>query len=524
MSQHMHYGKTLLNSKGKADNLPQKYGNFFPGIVYTFDVRSGEVTYLNDKITQILGYTPEEFVAFPDNWLSIIHPDDLDFFKQTLDGYYQLRENESFSFIARYNHKDGGCKYLKADGTILETKMGKASSLIFFLQNVTDQVRFEEEANATRQLFDETEKLLLFGSWTWEARTGKITWTEGMCDLLEYQPDELTEIDHQFYKKHVLPEYLENLQSTVSKAINDKQDFEVELIIKSKTGVEKFVFTKGKPILDKDGNVKKYVGITRDVTNKKNAEKDRERRIRELNRSNKELEEFAYVASHDMHEPLRKILTFGEKINLKYSSALGEDGKIYLDRIVSSAHNMRNLIDNLLEFSKISRGKRAFELIDLNEIIHQVVSDQELRIEETGTKIKLKELPKVEAVSTELRQLFNNLLSNAIKFRKKDVYPVITISSHKLTHKEKSEWLIPFNQTYYKISIQDNGIGFESAYSEKIFEIFQRLHGKSEYSGSGIGLAICKKIVENHDGIIYATGETGIGSVFSIILPENQYN
>jgi light-regulated signal transduction histidine kinase (bacteriophytochrome) len=373
-------------------------------------------------------------------------------------------------------------------------------------------------------LFDETEKLILCGSWSWHAATGKVTWTEGMRELLEYRPGEIGEADSDFFTQHILPEFVDNLKSVVLNAIGTRTDFEAECIIKTKSGKEKYVYTRGKPILDKDGSLGKYIGIVRDVTNKKNAEKDHERRIRELNRSNKELEEFAYVASHDMHEPIRKVLTFGEKINNKCSSALGDDGKVYLDRIVSSAYNMRNLIDNLLEFSRISRGTRSFVATDLNQIVAQVMSDQELRIEESGTQLKVRDLPVVEAVPSELRQLFNNLVSNAIKFRKKEISPVITITSHKLTHKEKSEFLIPFNQTYHRISIQDNGIGFESVYSEKIFEIFQRLNGKSEYSGSGIGLSICKKIVESHDGIIYATGEPSVGSTFSIILPEIQHH
>jgi signal transduction histidine kinase len=132
-------------------------------------------------------------------------------------------------------------------------------------------------------------------------------------------------------------------------------------------------------------------------------------------------------------------------------------------------------------------------------------------------------LPVIEAVPPELKQLFNNLIGNALKFRRKDAQPVIDISFTTLSHKEKSDLLLPFNRVFYEIKIQDNGIGFESVYAEKIFEIFQRLHGKTEYAGSGIGLAICKKIVDNHDGIIYAKSQPGQGSVFSVILPEKQH-
>src|SRR5690606_15872168 len=154
----------------------------------------------------------------------------------------------------------------------------------------------------------------------------------------------------------------------------------------------------------------------------------------------------------------------------------------------------------------------------------EVMADQELRIEETSTTFKIKSLPVIDAVSSEMRQLFNNLIGNALKFRRKDVAPIVTISCKRLTHKEKSACFLPFDQVFYQIDVEDNGIGFEPEYGEKIFEIFQQLHGKAEYSGTGIGLAICKKIIDNHEGVIYATSEPGTGSVFSVILPERQFH
>jgi signal transduction histidine kinase len=229
------------------------------------------------------------------------------------------------------------------------------------------------------------------------------------------------------------------------------------------------------------------------------------------------------VASHDLHEPLRKILTFSERLKGKFQTSLGDDGKVYLDRIWASADSMRNLIDNLLDFSRITRSARTFVPCNLNSVLRGVMSDQELRIEETTTILNIGDLPEIEAVPAEMKQLFNNLIGNALKFRKKDVQPEININCRKLTHKEKSDLFLPFNQVFFKIDVVDNGIGFESVYSERIFEIFQRLHGKTEYAGSGIGLSICKKIVENHDGIIYATSEPGKGSIFSVILPEKQH-
>jgi light-regulated signal transduction histidine kinase (bacteriophytochrome) len=262
--------------------------------------------------------------------------------------------------------------------------------------------------------------------------------------------------------------------------------------------------------------------MTRDVTPFRNFERDRERSIRELNRSNRELEEFAYVASHDLQEPLRKISTFGERLHAKFSEALGKEGALYLERILASTENMRILIDNLLEFSRATRSSRAFEKVDLNTVMATVKMDLELKIEENNAQIIITSLPKIEAVPSEMKQLFNNLLSNSIKFKKPAVDPVIEIGTEKIGKQEKEKHHLPADKEFFKINIKDNGIGFEEEYAERIFQIFQRLHGKAEYPGSGIGLAICKKIVDNHGGVMYAEGKLGAGATFILILPEKQ--
>jgi light-regulated signal transduction histidine kinase (bacteriophytochrome) len=273
-------------------------------------------------------------------------------------------------------------------------------------------------------------------------------------------------------------------------------------------------------VTDDANEVSRIVGVTRDITSFRNPERERERNIRELNRSNKELEEFAYVASHDLQEPLRKIATFSERMKAKFYDKLGSDGAMYLDRIMSSTENMRILIDNLLEFSRATRSTRAFEPCDLNVVIKDVINELELRIEEAKAKVRAEPLPALEAVPTEMHQLFNNVIANAIKFRSAERTPSIFIRSEKLSKAEKDKNHLRVDQNYVKIIIKDNGIGFEPDYQDKIFQIFQRLHGKAEYPGSGVGLAICKKIVDNHEGVIYAESNLGVGSTFVVILPE----
>lgn len=519
MSQQVEFASA--QEAGKVKSIAGNY-DFFPDLVFTYDLERDVVEEINSKIYSILGITQKEFQQLNASLSSLILKEDALILINSIEQFHTLSAGESHTFTARFIHKEGGFRCLKVVGTLVPASGERPDSVLCVATDVTAKVKAEDESRATRQLFDETERLLLFGTWSWSMNTDKLTWTDGMYELLGYTPAEVTEVTNEFYLRHVLHEHVEAVRTCVLDAIAHNRGFEIEYVIRTRDGQEKFVFTKGRALLDENGNLTKVIGITRDVTANKMIEKERDRTIRDLNRSNKELEEFAYVASHDLHEPLRKVLTFSERLKSKFSDSLGEDGKLYLERIGASAQGMRALIDNLLEFSKISRLYRSFEPCDMNIILEQVLSDQELRIEETSTTIELRDMPVIEAVPAEMRQLFNNLISNALKFRQKDVPPKISITCKKLTHREKSDLLLPFNQIFYQINVRDNGIGFESVYSEKIFEIFQRLHGKTEYGGSGIGLAICKKIVESHYGLISASGETGNGAVFSVILPEKQ--
>jgi light-regulated signal transduction histidine kinase (bacteriophytochrome) len=258
------------------------------------------------------------------------------------------------------------------------------------------------------------------------------------------------------------------------------------------------------------------------VLEKEKFQKILENKVRELDRSNKELEEFAYIASHDLQEPLRKITSFSERLKEKLPSNLEPDVQLYLNRMLAATDNMRMLIDNLLEFSRTSRISEPFVRTDLNNIISEVIADLELKIEETSTSVTSETLPVIDAIPMQMRQLFTNLFTNAIKFKGDGATPKIEIKSSELSDEEKDANHLRVNNKYFKITVKDHGIGFDQEYSMKIFQIFQRLHGKAEYPGSGIGLAICKKIVENHSGRIFATSEAGKGAEFITILPESQ--
>jgi len=198
------------------------------------------------------------------------------------------------------------------------------------------------------------------------------------------------------------------------------------------------------------------------------------------------------------------------------------DGAMYLARMTASAENMRVLINDLLEFSRISKTTLPYEQVDLNKTLQQVLIDLELVIEETQTVLTKTELPVIKAVPAQMKQLLNNIINNAIKFHKENVPPLISVESTVLSAEERLKYELSEGMIYYKIAITDNGIGFDSEYATRIFQVFQRLHGKSEYPGSGIGLAICKKIVEYHYGLIYAENIPDTGARFTFIIPQHQ--
>lgn len=247
--------------------------------------------------------------------------------------------------------------------------------------------------------------------------------------------------------------------------------------------------------------------------------KDLVRSNKDLAARNEELAQYAYLASHDLQEPLRKIIIFSKMIDDKYL-ANSPEAKDKMAKVIASSERMRNLINDFLSYSKLSAASH-FSPVDLNEIIKEALSDLELMIEEKQAEIKLECLPSIEAVPGQVRQVFQNLLSNAIKFARKDSNPNIRIWSE-LVAERSLDAPADAKGNYVRINISDNGIGLDESYFEKIFVIFQRLHGVGEYEGTGIGLAIVKKIVERHNGLIGVKSKEGAGATFTILLPVKQ--
>ncbi|MBD2433819.1 MULTISPECIES: PAS domain-containing protein [Fischerella] len=242
------------------------------------------------------------------------------------------------------------------------------------------------------------------------------------------------------------------------------------------------------------------------------------RQRQELSRSNEELQEFAFVASHDLQEPLRKIKTFGDRLKASCGDVLSEQGRDYLERMQNAARRMQTLIEDLLTLSRVTTRAQPFVAVDLLQVTQEVLSDLEISIQQTGATIEIGELPVIDADPLQMRQLLQNLIGNALKFHQKEIQPIVKIYSQLLYDPEH------VSGEQCQIIVEDNGIGFNEKYLDRIFNVFQRLHGRSEYDGTGIGLAICRKIVERHQGSITARSEPGQGAKFIVTLPIHHHS
>jgi two-component system sensor kinase FixL len=265
-----------------------------------------------------------------------------------------------------------------------------------------------------------------------------------------------------------------------------------------------------------------FTAVIRDISRRKRVEESLREASGKLLNSNRDLENFAAVASHDLQEPLRKIQTFGERLQVSCTGRLGEQGLDYLSRMIDAAGRMRTLIQDLLMLSRVSAKSVQWAPVDLAQVAHEVVADLELRINQSQARVEIGTLPTIEADASQIRQLLQNLIGNALKYRRPEVPPRVQVSSGdpKAAGEPESGQMI--RNDLCCISVEDNGIGFDEKYLDRIFNPFQRLHGRGRYEGSGIGLSICRRIVERHGGTITARSIPGQGSTFIVRLPSKQ--
>ena len=387
---------------------------------------------------------------------------------------------------------------------------------------VEELKKAHEELEKAKDLFKEAEALANYGSFDWDVEKDIILWSDGLKRLfagnnISKLPENLK---YSFFESRIHRDDTDRINEIVQTAIKNKKPYSFEHRLINLDEVEKTVHTQGWVTINENNELLRFIGNTVDITEMKVYEKDLKYKIEELNRSNQDLEQFAYIASHDLQEPLRKIMAFGDRLSTKYGEELGSDGQFYLSRMLDAASRMKILMENLLSYSRVSTKTEPFELVDLGLTVEGILSDLEMKIQDVDAQITMMKMPTLNALPTQMQQLFQNLITNALKFIKPNVKPIISIEAYETDFEEVSLMGVPFkHDKYYKIVVSDNGIGFDAEYAEKIFLIFQRLHGRSEFEGTGLGLAICKKIVDNHHGYIIAKSELNKGATFTVYLP-----
>lgn len=488
---------------------------------WQWDLPSDKISWSNGMY-RIMGYDKEEVPTLSDEfYLSHVHPTDAEEFRHIRSN--AIATKTPFEYTYRITTHQKKQRVINIKMKFVLDKNGQVTKGVAINRDVTEKTQMLHDLMHYKRIVVQKEEFLNVGNWELELGTNKMTWSDGMFQLLGYKAQEKPEMDlFEFYRLHMQPEEIKKANEAIQEVIATGETYVRQSTLITKDGTIKTVEVFGKILKDQQGKPFKILGTVRDVTRLKEYEQELEIKVDELNRSNHELEEFAYVASHDLQEPLRKLTTFGERLKHKCADQLSEEGILYLNRMMASAENMRILIENLLEFSRVTRLHNPFEQGDLNFILKEVLNDLYLDVEDGKAEMIVEELPIIEMVTSQMKQLFNNLLTNALKFHRPGVLPKITIKSERLSSTEKDKLKLRNSNLYFKITVTDNGIGFEEAYAERIFQLFQRLHGKAEYPGSGMGLAICRKITDNHRGLIMANSVPGQGSTFSIILPESQ--
>jgi PAS domain S-box-containing protein len=509
----------------------KKIADATPSIIASYNVNTGRYVFVSEGLKKLLGYAPEQplqqGVAF---FVGLVHPDDLALITeknaQALEKANKEPDNNEFvaEFTYRMRHRNGTYRWFHTYGTIFDRNAaGTVEHVLNISLDITDQVeashKIKEQERFIQHIADASPTIL----YLFDAAGNRMAYANReVFFVLGYTPEEIEAMGASVTTTLYHPEDIELLPE---RAESDKHFqhrdsmMQYECRMKSKDGPYKWMLVREVIFkTDEEGKVLQTLGAALDISKRKEMEQTILQNSFQLQQSNTSLEEFAYVASHDLKEPLRKISTFGDRLAASQRTNLSPDGAVYLDKIIDASQRMQTMISDLLTVSMIT-GDRSYQQHSLQEILQDVLQTLEYKIEQKGARIHATPLPTANIIASQFRQLFQNLLSNSLKFTREDTPPVISITHRYLAPEELAGYQLQKAPKYLELKFEDNGIGFEDEYAGKIFAIFQRLHGRSEYEGTGIGLAICKKIVEHHGGIISAAGVPGQGATFTIILP-----
>ncbi|TPD73480.1 ATP-binding protein [Flavobacterium microcysteis] len=394
--------------------------------------------------------------------------------------------------------------------------------LLFSLNKINidfEKVRkLNEELKFVNQIADNAEKVAGISHWKINMRTGKFFYSDNFYRILGLKPNAFdSKVENVI--PYIHPDDIEETMKQHEESIQNHTPTSMIYRIIRKDGEIRYINSTGDFTYNSKGELVK-IGVSNDITEEYNSKLALEEKNKSLIAINAELESFNQIVSHDLQEPLRKIQMFISRIEESESETISEKGKDYFTKIKNSANRMQNLMMDLVDYSKTIKNDKVFVKTSLNKLLQDVLLELAVNIEEKNATVEIGNLPRINAIPFQIHQLFVNLISNSLKYSKKDIPPVIKIKTEKIKTGETINDIEIIDKKYHKITITDNGIGFRQEFSEKIFMLFKRLETDIDYNGTGIGLAICKKITENHNGFIKAEGEPDTGATFTIYLPK----
>lgn len=479
--------------------------------------------FLNQRWYDYTGQRQDEALGL--GWLAAVHPDDAQ-----PSGEIFLAANgarQPFALDYRLRAADGTYRWMKDTG---RPRFDDQGAFLGFVGSVTDIHELKMTQERLQMAITSTD----LGTWDLDPTTGELIWSDSCKALFGLPPQ--TSITYELFLQGLHPDDRERTDLVVQAALQgqNKGFYAIEYRTVGLTdGHLRWIRAQGQAHFDQQGAASRFVGTVVDITQHKLTHELLEQRVAQqthqlrvanadLKRSNDNLQQFAYVASHDLQEPLRKIRTFGDLLKAQYGQLIGP-GLVYLERMQAASTRMATLIRDLLTYSRLSHKPIDWVAVSLDSVLDTVLGDLDLLVADLGAQVRVEEcLPTVAGDEGQLEQLFLNLVSNALKFRKPGPgLPLVNIRSQfvPVSDLPPALELNPSVEGYHRIDVIDNGIGFEEKYLDRIFEVFQRLHSRQTYAGTGIGLAICQQVAKAHGGVITATSQPGHGASFHVYLP-----
>lgn len=466
-------------------------------LIWEWDIVKGTLAWFG-KIDELLGHTPGGFPRTIETWKQVIHPDDHDRVMAALDRH--LKNGEPYHVKYRFMKQDGSYGYWIDRGVAFTDEKGSPYKMIGTCSDITEREKVVQALRESREDLNRAQTVARIGSWRLLIQTSKLLCSEECYRIFGIPVG--TPVTYKKFLALVHPDDRELVDRKWKTALaGEPYDIEHRLVVGN---MVKWVHEQAELEFDPQGRLVSGFGTTQDITARKQMEEEREQLLRQLMKSNKELEQFAYVASHDLQEPLRMVASFTRLLERRYKDRLDQDAREFIHYAVDGALRMQTLIDDLLAYSRVGARDIRFVPTDCNHPLNQALSNLRVAVEESQAIITRGTLPTIPCNASQMTQLFQNLISNAIKFR-----GTATPRIHIAAESKQNEWLF---------SVRDNGIGIDPRYKEQVFKIFQRLHSRDEYAGTGIGLALCMKIVELHKGAIWLESELGKGATFYFTL------